>query len=255
LEENNNLSTDRIITDNLFIDKEIYRVNVAKKAEFAWKISYKYSDLFISCDRDIYSFIHDKLIDFYNILEQEIKENPDFEKSLIPLKNYSCNNWILSEMYKTSETFNVGPMAAVAGSLCEYISREIQDRVRYLVIENGGDVYIKSTRDAVISVFLKNNYFGKGLNIKIEKKLLPCGIASSSGTFGHSLSLGNSDIAMVLAKNAIIADAAATAFANKIKNKDDLEKAVNSMKDKEGILGLLAIKDEKIAIYGQMALI
>ena len=255
MEENKNLFIEKIFTDKLYIDKDIYRINVAKKVEFAWKVSYKYSDLFISCSKDISYVIPDKIIDFYNILEKEIKENPDFEKTLAPLKNCSSSSWILLEMDKASKTFNVGPMAAVAGSLCEFISRDIKSNTRYLVIENGGDVYIRSNEDAIISVFLKNNYFKNGLRIKIKKKLLPCGIASSSGTFGHSLSLGISDIALVIAKNAIIADAAATAFANTIKNKTDLEEAVNLMKDKEDIFGLLAIKDENIAIYGKIELI
>ncbi len=255
MEKNKNLFIEKIFADSLYIDKDIYRINVTAKAEFSWKVSYKYSDLFISSSKDISPFISDRIVDFYNIIEKEIKENPNFEKSFVPLSSISSENWIISEMNKASKTFNVGPMAAVAGSLCEFISRDIQNSVRYLMIENGGDVYIKSSKDAVISVFFKNNYFRNGLKLKVEKKLLPCGIASSSGTFGHSVSLGKSDIALVLAENAIVADAAATAFANSIKSKTDLEKAVNLMKDKKGILGLLAVKDEMIAIYGQIKLV
>ncbi len=80
-------------------------------------------------------------------------------------------------------------------------------------------------------------------------------MASSSGTFGHSLSLGKSDIALVLAKNSIAADTAATLFGNLIKDKEDLKNAVNLMKDKEGILGLLATKDEKLVLFGQIELL
>jgi ApbE superfamily uncharacterized protein (UPF0280 family) len=255
LEENNNLFIEKIFANKPYTNRDIYRIRVARKAEFAWKVSYKYSDLFISSSRDISSFIPGKIIDFYSIIEKEIKENPDFEKSLVPLKSASCSNRLLAEMNEASRIFNVGPMAAVAGSLCEFISRDIQKDTRYLIIENGGDVFVKSNKDIVLSVFLKNNYFRNGLKLKIDKKLLPCGIASSSGTFGHSLSLGRCDIALVVARNAVIADAAATAFANSVKSKTDLEEAVNRMKDREGIFGLLAVKEEMLAIYGQISLI
>jgi ApbE superfamily uncharacterized protein (UPF0280 family) len=211
--------------------------------------------LFISCSKDIADIISNRLTEFYNILEKEIKDNPAFEKSLTPVSGRSANSWVVSEMYDYARTFNVGPMAAVAGSLCEFIGRSVGKDTDYLVIENGGDVYIRSDKDVITDVFFKSRHFKNDLKIKIKKNLLPCGIASSSGTFGHSLSLGKSDLALVIGKNAIIADAAATAFANLIKEPSDLEKAVNFMKAKSGIFGLLAIKNEKIAIYGQIELV
>ncbi len=237
------------------MDKELYRVRVSKKSKFSWKILYKYSDLFISCSEDLSDIIFDRLAEFYNIIEKEIKENPAFEKSLSPLPEGSGGIWIVSEMYNSAKAFNVGPMAAVAGSLCEFIGRDIKEDVKYLIIENGGDAYIRSKKDIITSVFFKSRYFKNDLKIKIKKKLLPCGMAASSGTFGHSLSLGKSDIALVIAKNAIIADAAATAFANLIREPDDLKKAVNFMRNNKEIFGLLAIKDEKIAVYGQIELV
>lgn len=255
LEENKNLFAEKIFNDRLRADKELYRVRVSKKSKFSWKISYKYSDLFISSSEDVSAIITGRLSEFYNIIEKEIKKNPAFEKSLSPFPYASDSNWIISEMNDAAKAFNVGPMAAVAGALCEFIARDIKDDVRYLIIENGGDAYIRSKKDIITSVFFKSLYFKDDLKIKISKTLLPCGIASSSGVFGHSTSLGKSDIALVIAKDAITADAAATAFANLIKKPEDLEDAVNLMKINKEILGLLAVKDEKIAVYGQVELI
>lgn len=53
----------------------------------------------------------------------------------------------------------------------------------------------------------------------------------------------------------IAADAAATSFGNLIKDKEDLKNAVTLIKEKEGILGLLAAKDEKLALFGQIELL
>ena len=253
--KNNNLTIERILEKNLYLDKDLYRINITKKSNFVLKIRYKYSDLYISSDKDISDIIRQKIVDFYDIIESEIKKNPVFEKSLMPITKSKTNNPLVEEMCRQSLIFNVGPMASIAGALCHFIGNNVSKNVKYLIIENGGDVYIRSQNDVVLSVFLKSNFFKNGFKIKIRKDLLPCGVASSSGTFGHSLSLGKSDIALVLAKNPIAADTAATLFGNLIKDKEDLKNAVNLMKDKEGILGLLATKDEKLVLFGQIELL
>ena len=255
MERNNDLSIEHILAKNLYLDKDFYRVNISKKSDFVLKIRYKYSDLYISSDKDISDIIKQKIIDFYDIIENEIKENPVFEKSLMPITTSKTNNPLIEEMCRQSLIFNVGPMASVAGSLCHFIGQAVNKNVKYLIIENGGDVYIRSQNDVVLSVFLKSDFYKDGLQIRIRKDLLPCGVASSSGTFGHSLSLGKSDIALVIARNAITADAAATSFGNLIKDKEDLKNAVTLIKEKEGILGLLAAKDEKLALFGQIELL
>jgi len=145
-------------------------------------------------------------------------------------------------------------MASVAGAACEYMARELSKKASYLAIENGGDIYIKSSHDVIAGLFLKSKYFKDNLKIKIKKELLPCGIASSSGTLGHSLSLGRSDLIVVVCKSAILADSAATAAGNMINVKEDIEKTLNYFKSFKEIIGMVIIKDDKIGLCGDIEL-
>jgi len=93
-------------------------------------------------------------------------------------------------MCYAANVFRVGPMAGVAGAICDSIAKSIADSCRFLMIENGGDAYIKSSMPVKIGLYSSNRYFSDKLNIKINAGQTPCGVCSSSGSMGHSLSLG-----------------------------------------------------------------
>ncbi|MCE5329062.1 UPF0280 family protein [bacterium] len=250
-----NLIIERLLASNLFLDRDIYRILVNSKSRFNWKVSYKYSDLFIISNADISSKIPDTLIGFYNVIEEFIKNNPVFAKTFNTFNVNEQFPEIIKEMCYGSEMFNVGPMASIAGAVCEYMAEELSKKNSYLAIENGGDIYIKSRHDVIAGLFLKSKYFNNNLKIRIKKEFLPCGIASSSGTLGHSMSLGKSDLIVAVCKSAILADSAATAIGNMINTKDDIEKTLDYFKAFEKILGMVIIKDDKIGLYGKIELV
>ena len=122
------------------------------------------------------------------------------------------------------------------------------------MIENGGDVYIKSGGPIEVGIFTKNIYFEDKLTLLVEAGQTPCGICSSSGSFGHSLSLGKSDLVTVLSKNATIADAAATAIANTINSEEDIDTAIACFSRYREIEGLIIIKNKRIGLWGKLQL-
>jgi len=249
-----NALIERLFAPSLFNEKDTYRILVDPKGKFSWKVKYKYSDLFIVSNQDISLKILPVLFDFYRIIEKFIESHPSFAKTFNP---YTLSNdfpSIIKKMCTDSAVFNVGPMASVAGAVCEYLAGELSKNNPYLAIENGGDIYIKSSKDITAGLFVKNKYFKDNLKIKIKKKILPCGIAASSGTLGHSLSLGKADLAAVVCRSAILADSAATAACNMVKTKNDIEKVINHFKDFKEIEGLVLIKDDKIGLYGNIEL-
>jgi len=250
-----NLLIQRLFKDRLFIDKDIYRVKVDIKNKFSWKVNYKYSDLFIVSKIDIYEKIIKLLPDFYRIIQEFIKKYPSFAKTLNSFNPKDEFPDIIKKMCFASVTFKVGPMASVAGAVCQYLAQTLSKNNSYLLIENGGDIYIKSSSDIIANLFLNNKYFKDKIKIKIKKNILPCGIASSSGTLGHSLSLGKSDLTTVICKSPIFADAAATAVGNMIINKDDIQKTIDYFKKFNEILAMIIIKDDKIGLYGDIELV
>jgi len=249
-----NAFIEKLFAPGLFNDKDVYRIRVDSKGRFGWKVKYKYSDLFIVSDNDISLKITPLLFDFYRIIEKFIEIHPSFAKTFNPYKPCSDFPDIIAKMCTQSAVFNVGPMASVAGAVCEFLAGELSENNSYLAIENGGDIYIKSSKDITAGLFLKNKYFKDSLKIKIKKNMLPCGIASSSGTLGHSLSLGKADLGVVVCKSAILADSAATAVCNMVNTKEDIEKTINHFKYFKEIEGLVVIKDDKIGLYGSIEL-
>ncbi len=255
--ENSRKENSRKENSSLFPDSErnIYRKNVKSGEKYHWKVVYEHSDLLISSDKNISMLTEDTLKEIYGYLYRCFKEDPVFLKSLSPVCLKSGYPEIIKKMCMLSAEFNVGPMAAVAGTVNEFLAEKLGRNCESLIIENGGDLYLKSNTDRILGIYVKNNYFKESISVKIKAEDMPCGVCSSSGTFGHSLSLGKCDLAVVLSKSAITADAAATAVANSVTSKDDILTSIQHFRNYRGIEGLLLIKDDKIGIWGSIELV
>ena len=83
----------------------------------------------------------------------------------------------------------------------------------------------------------------------------PAAVCTSSGTVGHSLSLGNADAVCVLSESCSLADAAATSIGNHIKSKSDIPKAIDIGKNINGINGIAIIMGDEIGLWGNLELI
>jgi ApbE superfamily uncharacterized protein (UPF0280 family) len=248
------VSLDSLGAEKIYKNREIYRNRVKNKEEFSYRVSYKNTEFIISSNRDIKDYIEGPLRDIYRDLEFVVEKDPSFLKSLSPVKLKEFYPDTISRMCELSSEFDVGPMAAVAGTVNEYIASFIPDSVENLFIENGGDVYIRSRYDVRTLIYVDNPFFKDSLLIKIKASRTPCGLCASSGTFGHSLSLGKCDLAAVLSGSSISADAAATAIANSVANIADIETAINKYRGFDSVLGMLIIKDDRIGIWGEFEL-
>jgi ApbE superfamily uncharacterized protein (UPF0280 family) len=69
---------------------------------------------------------------------------------------------------------------------------------------------------------------------------------------GHSLSYGEADAVVVLSRSAALADAAATAIGNLIKQPDDITAGTEFAQGIQGLKGLLIIKGDKMGIWGEV---
>jgi hypothetical protein len=76
------------------------------------------------------------------------------------------------------------------------------------------------------------------------------GICTSSGTVGHSLSFGRADSAVILAGSAALADAVATAAANRVNKEADLEPALAFARSIKGVLGVILIVKKSMISWG-----
>ena len=144
-------------------------------------------------------------------------------------------------------------MAAVAGTVAEYVGKDLLKFSSEVIVENGGDIFVKTKRIKKIGIFAgKSAYTGK-LALEIPAGIW--GVCTSSGTVGPSLSFGRADAAVVVCNSAILADAWATRLGNMVKTSDDIEKILNFVKDKPEIKGVVLILGEKIGVWGNIKLV
>jgi len=220
-----------------------------------YKISYFETDLVLFSKIDISQKAIDLIIRYRKQIEETIKRHPFFQRSLHPIKLISKYK-IVRKMIEKSALAGVGPMASVAGALSEFAGTELLKYTDEIIIENGGDIFMKTNRDRILLVYAGiSSPFKDKIRLKLKGKGEPYGICTSSRSIGHSLSFGNTDATIVIANSAITADAFATAIGNMVKVKDDIEKAINFANDYDEISGGLILLEDKVGAWGDIELV
>jgi len=188
-------------------------------------------------------------------LDNYINMHPRFLTTLEPYQPEDVAPWAVKEMCTATNLAGVGPMAAVAGLFSELTGRLVARYAEDVIVENGGDIWLKTSTVRNVAVFAGDSPFSYQIGLEIQPTETPLGICTSSGTVGHSLSFGRADAALILAPSAILADAVATATGNLIQNEDDLETAVDFAMSIPGVSGALVILGDKMAVKGNVKLV
>jgi ApbE superfamily uncharacterized protein (UPF0280 family) len=225
-----------------------------------FQVQIKQSDLAIGVDVNSYSdsllnLCRNYLIKLRGELEDYIKLQPLFQTALLPIPLLKEAPEIARRMGRAAASARVGPMAAVAGTIAELMGEKLAQRCMEVIVENGGDIYLKSSQERIVAVFAGQSRFSHRIGIRLEGSDDSVGICTSSGTVGHSLSLGRADAVVIRADSAALADAVATGAGNMVSCQADLMKAVDFARDIPGVTGVLAIKGDKMAAWGQMEIV
>jgi ApbE superfamily uncharacterized protein (UPF0280 family) len=185
------------------------------------------------------------------LLEEYIGIHPDFGSSFTPVTLYAGAPEIACRMSRASQMTGVGPMAAVAGTVAQIAAEAAQKQGDPdVIVENGGDIYIASNREVTVGLFAGKSPLSDKLAVNVLPASMPLSVCSSSSTMGHSTSLGRCDLACVAAKDAALADAAATSACNSVKISVDVEPCLEMIMKIKGILGILIIFKERVGIAG-----
>ncbi len=213
------------------------------------------TDLFVLAEGNLQRQTRDAIIKYRIDIKDYIKTHPEFEKALKPIEFDEKAPEIIKRMMLASQKTNVGPMAAVAGAMAEFVGVELLKFSEEVIVENGGDIFIKSLKNRKFAIFAGNSPLSGKIAILVEAKKTPLGVCTSSAAIGHSLSFGKADAVSVLAKDSSLSDAAATAICNIVTSKDAIEKALNFSKTIEGIMGCVVIYGDKIGSVGEIELV
>jgi len=218
-----------------------YRKGVHPKDLISFRVLIKETDLLVSASKDLSKQTRDRVHHYRRQLEDYIKSKPDFLSTLFPYPEDPFAPEIIREMISATKIFDVGPMAAVAGTIAQLVGRDLLKHTEELIVENGGDIFLKAKRPITVSIFAGSSKFNDKLGVVIYPEQMPTGICTSSATVGHSLSLGTADSVCIVANKASIADAAATALGNRITDRFKLKREIESMRESKYIKGGVVI--------------
>ena len=234
-----------------------YRSRFAGDNRRWFSVKFLESDLWIGVDSGSYSQSMEAdtyalLVDLRRAMDAYLLMDPQYKAALQPYDAGMEAPDILKEMSRVSHKTGIGPMSAVAGAVALKVAEFLKSKygVKEVIVENGGDIYADATADMDIAVFAGQSPLSEKVGLHIPASAFPCGICTSSGTVGPSLSLGKADAMLIVCRDVLLADSYATAMANRIKTVNDLQPVIEQIQSIPDILAALAIKGDRLAVSG-----
>lgn len=236
-------------------DQRTYRSYSASQGLVSFTAGVHETDLFISARLDLSAQALDAIRDVRSVIEAYICTRPDFKTSLEPIAVDLQAHAVIQGMLESARACGVGPMAAVAGAVAEYVAGVLLEYSSEIIVENGGDLFLQADRELTIGIFAGTSPLSEKIGIRILPQDMPLSLCTSSGTVGPSLSFGLADAVCVRSRSASLADAAATAIGNMVKTAADIAAAIEAARGIAGLAGLVIIKDDQIGAWGDMELV
>jgi len=231
-----------------------YRDWVKDKDLVSFSVAVKETDLHIRARRDLTAEALAATQRYRADLESYIKSHPIFLTTLKPFEVEQDVPPIVKEMADATREVGVGPMAAVAGAIAERVGKELLPYSDDVIVENGGDIFLKTSKERFIGVYAGKSKFTQKIAFSIRPEESPLGVCTSSGTVGHSLSFGYADAVIVFSPSTALADAAATAIGNRVRIAEDIPEALEFAQGIKGLKGVAIIKGDNMGLWGQIRL-
>ena len=204
---------------------------------------------------DLTELTRELILRHRGVIEAYIQNFPEFHETLGPWQIKGPAPNLIMDMARAGRNAGVGPMAAVAGALAEYVGKDLMDHSPETIVENGGDIFIKTDEPVIIGVFAGNSPLSMQIGLCIDSHQGPKAVCTSSGTIGHSLSLGKADAVCVVSDSCALADATATAIGNMVGSKKDIQPAIEAAKNVKNIDGIVIIIGEDMGLWGAIEMV
>lgn len=184
------------------------------------------------------------------------RRNPEFLTSLEPFIVHD-GPLIIKLMSRAGRKAEVGPMAAVAGTISQLsLSFLLEKGSEHSIIDNGGDIALKINKKIISGLYAGDSSLSGSIGFQIKPGQTPMGICTSSGTVGHSISFGRSDSVTVFASEASMADALATSIGNATNGTTEHDAVQNCLERaddfKEHFRGVMVVVGENAGTVGKI---
>jgi hypothetical protein len=230
----------------------VYRELIAPKDLFSFQVEIKESNLFVLASRKLPKQTEEALVWCRKDIEQYIYRNPIFRTTFEPFPLKEGMPPVVRTMAEAGREAGVGPMAAVAGAIAEFVGKELLNYCDQVIVENGGDIFMKVKKRRIAGIYAGDSPLSKRIALQIQPEDTPLGICCSAGTFGHSQSQGTADAVVILSPFTALADAVATAVGNLVKDEADIQKGLEFARKIPFIRGGIIIKKKKMGAWGRL---
>ncbi len=221
-----------------------------------FQVLFRETDLWIRAEKNLQEEALAEVLNCRRQLQAYAESNPLFLSSFKPLPRDPFAPPVLREMLEAAATAQVGPMAAVAGAVAQHVGRALGKLTSQVIVENGGDCYLDLKEEITVGLYAgPSSPFSHQLGLRFTSDRFPLGVCTSSGTVGHSVSLGKADSVTVISPCAAVADAAATALGNLIQTSRDMARVLNKAASMEKVEGVVVTLGEKMGAWGQVELV
>ena len=231
-----------------------YRHLVSSRHLIGFSVKISETDLYILADSDLSDLAFRSAMRCRVSIEEYIRIHPAFRTSLVPVVSNVLAPAIVRDMLEASHAAAVGPMASVAGAIAEHVGRDLLLQSSNVIVENGGDLFIHIKESITVGIYAGDSPLSGKIALSVDAGESPVGLCTSSGTVGHSLSFGCADAVCIKSRSSALADAAATAVGNLVKKKSDVKKALERAMSIKGVLGVLIVIGDTLAVQGSMKL-
>jgi len=223
----------------------------------SFHVKVRETDLQILAPLDVTNAATNLVVECRTQLENYLARCPSFIDTLSPLADDPTGVPLVREMLKAGQAAGVGPMAAVAGVIAEYVGRGLLQRegCSEVVVENGGDIFMARGQESSVAIYAGESPLSYRIGLRIPVEDMPIGICTSSGTVGHSLSLGQADSVTVVAPSTALADAAATRLGNEVGSGGDFSSALELAPRIGGLIGVVIVVGKKLGAWGKIELV
>jgi len=220
-----------------------------------YRVCVRETDLWVQTRVPREARVRELIFKYRGYIEAYISAHPGFVDALAPWPLRGPAPEIIRDMVDAAAAAGVGPMAAVAGAVAEQVGKALLAECREVMIENGGDIFIKLDEPFTLAVDAGASPLSYKIGLQLDAIGKPLGVCTSSGSIGHSLSYGKADAVCVVSDACAMADAAATAIGNRVDSPDDIDAAVAFGKTIPGVSAIVIVVGDRMGLWGDLSVV
>jgi ApbE superfamily uncharacterized protein (UPF0280 family) len=236
-------------------EKRSYRRLATLDRLVSFQVTVQETDLMVQAEDDLADLCREEVLTQRGYIEHYIQRFPEFRTTLRPWNRDDPAPEIVRKMVAAGKCADVGPMAAVAGAMAETIGRFLRRHSNEVIVENGGDIFLSLKGRVTIGLYAGRSPLSMRIGLQLNPGREPLAVCTSSGTIGHSLSHGHADAVCIVARQCALADAAATAVANRVSSVDAIPEAIRFARTVEGVEGVVVVCGEQMGLWGDLRVV